>query len=112
MKKNIIKNTLLIALLLFSIIATGCQGASEEDAKQIAFEFLQQKVKFYSTDDNLTHNVPSATIEIIESYKEGDYWNFIVTVSSEFEGDVKTAKMKVVVDSIEKSVSSFDPQLE
>ena len=112
MWKNIMKNFLLIGILLLSVITAGCQGASEEEAKQIAFEFLQQKVKFYSTDDNLTQNVPSATIEVVESYKEGNYWNFIVIVSSEVEGEIKTAKMKVVVDSIEKSVSSFDPQLE
>ena len=112
MRKNNISNFVLISILLFSILASGCMSASEEEAEQIAVSFLQEKVKFYSTDENNTKDVPRATMEIIDKYKEGNYWNFIILVSSEIEGETKSAKMRVVVDAVNREVSSFDPSVE
>lgn len=105
-------NVFLIFILLSSIFVCGCQSISKDEAEQTAILFLQQRVKFYTTEENKTVGIPQYNMEVVDSYKSGDDWNFIVMVYSTFDNETKKAKMKVVVDSKKNEIVSFDPKAE
>ena len=106
-------NTLFLSfILLFSILVCGCQSVSEDKAEKTALLFLQERVKFYTTEENKTVGIPQYNMEIVDSYKSGDDWSFIVLVSSTVDNETKQAKMKVVVDGSKNDVISFDPKIE
>ena len=90
----------------------GCQSISKEEAEQTALIFLHENVKFYAKGENTTTNVQRYNMEVVDSYKDGNYWNFIVRVSSTMGNETKQAKMRVVVDAKTNKIASFDPKAE
>src|SRR4030042_6633855 len=106
METKIFLNTLFLSfILVFSILVCGCQSISEDEAEQTALLFLQGRVKFYTTEENRTVGIPQYNMEVVDSYKSGDDWNFIVMVYSTVDNGTKQAKMRVVVDSKKNEVT-------
>ena len=98
-------------ILLILLLTSGCQGISEGDAKQTALLFVHDKVKFYSREGNTTVDQPDYNMEVVDSYKEGNNWVFLVGVSSTLGDETKTATMKVVVDGRTNQVLDFKPNI-
>ncbi len=73
---------------------------------------MQERVKFYTTEENRTVGIPQYNMDVVESYKYGDDWNFIVMVYSTVDNETKQAKTRVVVDGKKNEVTSFDPKVE
>lgn len=72
---------------------------SQEEAEMKATSFVRENVKFYSKNGSDIDMIPSLNIVILESFKEGDYWNVIVDASSQVGNDTKDAQLKVVLNS-------------
>ena len=68
-------------------------------------------MRYYSTEDNSTVNVPEYDMQISESYLTDGEWNIIVMISSQVGGEIKDARVKVVVDAKTGKVNSFDPKV-
>jgi len=94
---------LLAAISLKSFNLTGHSTAekeiNEEEAIIIAKEFVDEYVKFYTTNENTGDVVKRASITVIDIYKNGKEWNIEIHVISNVEGEEKTAGLMIVVDS-------------
>jgi len=101
----------LVCALLCVLIVSGCSTLSKEEAEHIALMFVNERVKFYSTDANTTQSVRRYNTEIIDSHPEGKNWEIIILVTSPMRNETKKAKMRVVVDQ-NKRIVRFDPHID
>ena len=85
----------LIALALV-LLAFGCATISAEDAEGIALDYLSERGKFFTVDENQTKTVADYTFDVVE-VRQGSQFEVIVNVSSEIVNTTKSAVVAVIV---------------
>jgi hypothetical protein len=101
--------SLIYAVLLGTLLLGGCASLSQAQAEDIALSFVSQRVRFYTSEENVTATVQQYNREVLESYKVDSGWYVLVHVWSAAGNTSKQARMSVVVDSTGK-VQSFSPK--
>jgi hypothetical protein len=76
----------ILALLLVS----GCYSLSEEAAEAKAIQFVKDRVKFYTRDNNSNVDFPSYSFYKVNSYEKGDNWVVIVQIVRQENTSKKT----------------------
>lgn len=89
------------------ILVSGCSSISQEDAESVAVNFIDQNVKFFTREDDSTHDLPSYTIDNIQSYKEGSSWVVAMHVIGTIGNETKKRDLTVKVDR-KGRVEEFD----
>jgi hypothetical protein len=88
---------MVIAMLLVSVSACS-QGITQENAEQIAHEFVAKNVKFFTREENSSSLVGEVNVPTATSYLENGVWVVAIHVSSMVEGVEKKNDLIVKVD--------------
>lgn len=95
---------LLVASLM---LVTACASLEKKDAEAIALSFVQERVKFFTSSNQSTTDIPSFVPSKIDSYQQGKDWVVVMHIEAEVEGEQKSNDLTVVVDQKGK-VKSFN----
>lgn len=105
----IFTNKTLITLLLLLFLLTACTEISKEAAEAKAIEFVKERVKFYTKDNDSSLDFPIYDLSSVESYMENNKWIVIVQVSTQKNISRKT-EVTVELDVRDGKVISFNNQ--
>jgi len=101
-------NTFIIpTLLTLVILLSGCSGIEQAQAEQIALNFIDKNVQFFSKagEERVSHK--QYTVNGITSYQEAGNWVVITHISAQLEGEEK--KNDMVVEMTKKGkVTKFN----
>ena len=101
------KCVFLVFLFLFSVLIVSCRSITEEEAIRITQDLVNERFKFFVSQDEETPTVNKADITITNierkdfwvSNKKYDAYHVYLKVKSNQTGEVKQANLVVIVDS-------------
>lgn len=92
---------------LFLLFLIGCSSIDQGHAEWIAKNFVEQRVKFFSTEEEEKKDLPQYNISGITSYKEGKLWSVVLHIESKVKNETKDNDLVVKVNRKGKVVE-FD----
>ena len=95
----------LILLFLFGCTAT----IAKEKAEQIAVNFVNHNVKFFTKEGSASKDVGKYKIESMNSYQETNNWIVVMHISSDVKNATKKNDLIVKIDSSGR-VAEFNGQ--
>ena len=78
-----------IAISLFLLFLIGCSSIDQKNAEWIAKNFIEERVKFFSTEEDEKKDLPQYDITSITSYKEGRLWSVVLHIESKLNNETK-----------------------
>lgn len=88
-----------IVLLMMVLGISACsQGITQENAEQIAQEFVAKNVKFFIKENNSSSLVGEVNVPTATSYQEGSLWVVAIHVSSQVDDTLKKNDLIVKID--------------
>jgi len=87
-----------VIVSLFLLFLIGCSFVDQKHAELIAKNFVNQRVKFFSQDEEIREDLPQYNISSITSYKEGGTWTIILHIESKLNNVTKDNDLVVKVN--------------
>jgi len=110
MKKIILRKfskSLFILVLLLAFALVACKQITKEEAESAALSFVNERVKFFTSNNETTNDIDAFTSDQLTSFKKGDSWVVVIHIQANVSGDVKSNDLSIVVDSAGK-VTEFN----
>jgi hypothetical protein len=95
MKIRNFTNFVLLCMLLFP---AGCTSIGKEQAEFQATRFIQDRVKFFSNEENQMQDIPSYNITQVTSYEEGGIWTVVLHIESVLDNSTKDNDLEVKIN--------------
>ncbi|MFH1133628.1 MAG: hypothetical protein V1735_03995 [Nanoarchaeota archaeon] len=92
-------------VLVLLVVMAGCRSVSREEALGIAQDFVNTKVKFFTTDNQSVNPIQEAKISIIHTERRPQDWLIILDVESPQTN--KTNRLYLTIDARNSSITSF-----
>lgn len=97
----------IVLLLLALVLLTACSKTAKEDAEYIAKNFVNERVKFFTKEDESAVDVPEYTLREINSYQENNNWIVSIHITTLVDDQLKGKNLTVKVNDKGK-VIEFD----
>ena len=86
--------------VLAMILAVSCSSSiSQQDAEEIAKDFVEERVKFFAKDVNDTVDLPVYTFDSVTTQKEGNMYIVSIDVSAKLRNETKNGSVIVTLDN-------------
>ena len=85
-------------IILFLLVLVGCSSIDQKRAESISKNFVEERVKFFSAEEDEKKDLPRYDISSITSYKEGMIWVIVLHIESELDNETKDNDLIVKVD--------------
>ena len=95
--------------LLTILLMLGCTTAvSQQQAEAAASQFMQERVKFFSSSNESTEDINQTTTTKMTSYQKGSDWAVVIHVEASVGNDTKKNDLLILVDGHSGEVRQFN----
>lgn len=87
-----------MVVILFILFLAGCSSIDQNHAEFIGKNFVRERVKFFSAEDEGKKDLPQYDISSVTSYREGRLWVVVLHIKSYVDNETKDKDLIVEVD--------------
>ena len=85
-------------LLVITIALAGCREITQQEAEDIAGNFMQEHVRFFTHDQNTSINIDSAQRKGVVSYQKEGIWYVTFHIEADHTSGIKSSDLVIGVN--------------
>ena len=104
------KKILILLIILFVLQLIACSDITQEAAEAKALRFVEERVKFYTTQNSSDLDFPEYDFSSITSYKEKNVWVVVFHIKTVVSNDTRKTDVIIEVDARNGEILKFNNQ--